>query len=67
MTTKKVIHGKKATIDWEGPWCMEEGAAVPAGLRYWMGATGQAVTCPRCLTTQRKRRAAGEPMKPGKH
>jgi hypothetical protein len=67
MTNKKIIHGKKATVGWEGPWCMEDGATVPAGLHYWTGAAGQVVTCPRCLTAQRKRRGATEAVKRGKH
>jgi hypothetical protein len=64
---KKSIHGRKATIGWEGPWCMEHGSTVPAGLVYWAGAAGQAVTCPICLTVQRKRRAASGAMRRGKH
>ena len=58
MDAKKVIHGRKATIGWEGPWCMEHGSTVPAGLAYWTGAAGQKVTCLSCLGVQRKHRAA---------
>ena len=64
--TKKVIHGRKATIGWEGPWCMEHGSNVPEGLVYWTGAPGQVVTCTNCLTVDRKRRAASGAMKRGK-
>jgi len=67
VSGKQVIHGKKAIIGWEGPWCMEYGSTVPGGLAYWTGSVGQAVTCPSCLTVQRKRRAASGAMKSGKH
>jgi hypothetical protein len=66
-TSKAVIHGRKATIGWEGPWCMEYGSTVPAGLAYWTGAAGKAVTCPGCVGVGRKRRAASRAMDRGKH
>ena len=66
MAEKKVIHGRKATIGWEGPWCLEYGSPVPAGLAYWTGAAGQAVTCASCISAQRKRRAVSGAMKRGK-
>jgi hypothetical protein len=59
---KKVIHGKKATIGWEGPWCMEVGSVVPSALAFWTGAPATAVTCPACLGVQRKRRAESGAM-----
>jgi hypothetical protein len=62
----RVIHGRKASIGWEGPWCMEPGATLQAGLVFWTGAAGQAVTCPSCQAIQRKRRAASGAMKRGK-
>jgi hypothetical protein len=65
--TAKVIHGRKAAIGWEGPWCMEHGSTVPPGLAYWTGAAGQAVTCPSCLGVQKKRGAPSAAMKRGKH
>ena len=56
-SAKKVIHGRKTTVGWEGPWCQEVGSVVPPALAFWTGAAGTAVTCASCLSVQRKRRA----------
>ena len=66
-TAKRVIHGRKTVIGWEGPWCQEVGSLLPPALAYWTGAAGQSVTCAACLSVERKRRAASGAMPRGKH